>query len=225
MSTPTHKALPFIAGLFTASLLISNTISSKVFELGPITLTAGIILIPISYVFGDLLTEVYGYSASRKVIWSGIAGQALMTAAYLAADALPPAPFWPHQEAFHEVLTPVPRIAVASVAALFAGEFVNSYVIAKMKVWTNGRLLGVRYICSTVVGQGLDTVVFSLVAFLGVFTPSEIVRLGLSAWGLKIVWECLALPLSVPLTAWLKRHEGGEVFDRGTNFSPFVLAR
>jgi len=223
MSAPNHRALPFLAGLFTASLLISNTISSKIFELGPITLTAGIILIPISYVFGDLLTEVYGYSASRKVIWSGIAGQALMTAAYLTADALPPAPFWPHQEAFDAILTPVPRIALASVLALFAGEFVNSYVIAKMKVKTEGRLLGLRYVCSTVVGQGIDTVVFSLVAFLGVFTPGEILRLGLSAWAIKIAWECMALPVTLPLTTWLKRHEGGEVFDRDTNFSPFVL--
>ena len=223
MTAPNHRALPFIAGLFTASLLISNTIASKIFELGPVTLTAGIILIPISYVFGDILTEVYGYSASRKVIWSGIAGQALMTASYLAADALPPAPFWPHQEAFHQILTPVPRIALASILALFAGEFVNSYVIAKMKVKTNGRLVGLRYVCSTIIGQGVDTVVFSLVAFFGIFTAPEILQLGLSAWGIKIAWECLALPVSLPLTKWLKRHEGGEVFDLKTNFSPFVL--
>jgi uncharacterized integral membrane protein (TIGR00697 family) len=218
-----HRYLPFLAGLFTASLLISNTISSKVFTYGPVTLPAGIILIPFSYVFGDLLTEVYGYSASRKVIWSGVVALVLMVLSYLVADILTPADFWHHQRDFHEILAPVPRIALASVTALFVGEFTNSYVLAKMKVRYDGRYLPARYVASTVVGQAVDTIAFSSVAFVGIFPTVEILRLGLWGWGVKIAWELIALPGSLLLTKWLKEAEKVDFFDHYTNFNPFVL--
>src|SRR5262249_30617111 len=149
-----------ITGVFTATLLISNTLDNKIFQFGPIDLPAGVILFPLAYLFGDVLTEVYGYARSRQVIWTGFFSLILMVACYEVARILPAASFWKNQPAFEAVLGLVPRIVLASITAYFCGEFVNSYTLAKIKVRMNGKTMPLRFVASTIVGQFVDTVVF-----------------------------------------------------------------
>jgi uncharacterized integral membrane protein (TIGR00697 family) len=174
-------------------------------------------------VFGDVLTEVYGYASARRVVWAGFVAQLVWIVAYKIAAALPPAPFWPHQAAFETILGSTPRVAFAGMTAYLCGEFLNSYVLAKMKLHSSGRFLALRLVASTVVGQGLDTGVFVLLAFGGVFGTGELLHIMLGAWILKVAWEIAALPLSLPLIAWLKREEAEDHFDRNTDFNPFRL--
>lgn len=220
---PQRKHLVPIAGLFSAVLIISLILAGKIVALGGLTFSAAVIVFPLSYVFGDVLTEVYGYASARRVVWAGLAAQIVWIAAYTLAAALPPAPFWPHQAAFETVLGATPRFAVAGMAAYLAGEFLNAYVLAKLKLRLAGRRLALRLVASTMVGQGVDTLIFVGIAFGGVFGTAELVRIGLGAWTLKVAWEIVALPLTLPLIAWLKREEGEDHFDRDTDFSPFRL--
>lgn len=220
---PQRKHLVPIAGLFSAVLIISLILAGKIVALGGLTFSAAVIVFPLSYVFGDVLTEVYGYASARRVVWAGFAAQVVWIAAYTLAAALPPAPFWPHQAAFETVLGATPRFAVAGMAAYLAGEFLNAYVLAKLKLRLAGRRLALRLVASTMVGQGVDTLIFVGIAFGGVFGTAELVRIGLGAWTLKVAWEIVALPLTLPLIAWLKREEGEDHFDRDTDFSPFRL--
>jgi uncharacterized integral membrane protein (TIGR00697 family) len=220
-----YKYLSFITGLFTATLLISNTLDTKIFALGPLALPSGVILFPLSYLFGDVLTEVYGYAASRKVIWTGFISLLLMILTYECARALPAAPFWPHQEAYDNILGHVPRIVLASVTAYFVGEFCNSYVLAKIKVLMQGRAMPFRFVASTIVGQGVDTFVFVLIAFAGVYGAGQMGSLILSGWVFKVVWEAVALPLTLVVVNYLKRVEGEDYYDVDTDFNPFHFAR
>lgn len=220
-----YKYLGVITGLFSATLLISNTLDNKVFMLGSLALPAGIILFPLAYLFGDVLTEVYGYGASRKVIWTGFASLVLMVLTYEIARVLPPAPFWPHQEAYVAILGRVPRIVAASITAYFAGEFCNSYVLAKVKVKMKGKAMSLRFVLSTLAGQFVDTVVFVAIAFTGVFPPAELVSLTLSAWAVKVGWEVLALPITVQAVRALKKAENEDYYDTNTNFNPFATDR
>jgi uncharacterized integral membrane protein (TIGR00697 family) len=220
---PQRRHLVPIAGLFSAVLVISAILAGKIVALGGLTFSAAVIVFPLSYVFGDVLTEVYGYASARRVVWAGFAAQIVWIAAYTLAAALPPAPFWPHQAAFETVLGATPRIALAGMAAYLAGEFLNAYVLAKLKLRLAGRRLALRLVASTMVGQGIDTLIFVGIAFGGVFGGDELLRIGLGAWTLKVVWEIVALPLTLPLIAWLKREEGEDHFDRGTDFNPFRL--
>lgn len=217
-----YKYISVITGLFTATLLISNTLDTKIFMLGSLALPAGIILFPLAYLFGDILTEVYGYAASRKVIWTGFAALLLMVVAYEIGRILPPASFWANQQAFDQVLGHVPRIVAASITAYFAGEFCNSYVLAKVKVKMDGRAMPLRFVLSTIVGQAVDTTVFVAIAFLGVFPFPELVSITISGWAVKVAWEVIALPFTLPVVRWLKRTENEDYFDRDTNFSPFA---
>ncbi len=216
-----YKHLSTITGLFTATLLISNTLDNKVFMLGSLALPAGIILFPLAYLFGDVLTEVYGYAASRKVIWTGFASLILMVLAYEIARVLPAASFWNDQQAYNAILGRVPRIVAASMTAYFAGEFCNSYVLAKIKVKMKGKAMSVRFVLSTIVGEFVDTVVFVLIAFTGVFPPAELLSVTLSAWAVKVGWEIIALPVTLPLVKYLKRAESEDYYDIDTNFNPF----
>jgi queuosine precursor transporter len=220
-----YRFLPVIAGLFTAVLLISNTVGPKIFELGGLTLSAGIIMFPLSYVFGDILTEVYGYSASRRIIWTGIAALVLMAVSYEIARALPPAAFWTSQAAFDVSFSQVPRLVVASIIAYFLGEFCNSYILARMKVATNGGAMGWRFILSTVAGEGVDTGTVVILGFAGVLPNDALLGVFFSAWVFKVAWEILALPLTLPFVRWLKRVENEDYFDRATNFNPFRLGQ
>lgn len=218
-----YKYLIPITGLFTATLLISNTLASKVFLFGPLTLSAGIMVFPLAYLFGDILTEVYGYAASRKVIWSGFAALALMSLCYAAAVAIPPAPFYENQQGFAATLGMVPRVCFASAVAYFFGEFVNSYVVAKMKVATKGKMMGVRFVVSTMFGESVDTIIFYTIAFLGVFGGKELLLMGLAGWATKVAWEIIALPVTLFVVKKLKKIEHEDYFDTNTNFNPFTL--
>ncbi len=220
-----YKFLVLISGLFSATLLISNTLDTKIFSFFGMTLPAGIILFPLAYLFGDILTEVYGYSASRKVIWGGFFSLLLMVACFEIGIRLPPAGFWENQDAFAKTLGHIPRIVTASVAAYFAGEFCNSFVLAKLKVFTQGKGMATRFIASTLVGQAVDTTVFVLIAFTGVFAVSELVKITVSAWLLKVAWEVIALPATIPIVKALKRAENEDFFDTNTDFNPFHVSK
>lgn len=217
-----YKYLIPITGLFTATLLISNTLESKVFLIGPLELTAGTIIFPLAYLFNDILTEVYGYAASRKVIWTGFAALLLMTVFYQLAVFLPPAPLWENQSGYAATLGAVPRIALASVIAYFCGEFINSYIVAKMKVAMQGKRMGLRFIASSMAGQSIDTIIFMLIAFAGVFGGQELFTIGLTVWAVKVVWEIAALPLTLFVVKKLKQSENEDYYDTNTNFNPFL---
>lgn len=212
-----------IAGLFSAVLIISLILASKIVSIGGLTFTAAMIVFPLTYLLGDVLTEVYGFSATRRIVWAGFAAQLIWVLAYWIAAALPPAPFWPHQQAFETVLGATPRMALAGMCAYLVGEFVNAYVLVKLKIRTQGRMLALRLIGSTMVGQAVDTALFLALAFGGVIAIADLVQLGLSVWAIKVVWEIFALPVSMPLIAFLKRAEGEDADDSGTDFNPFRL--
>ena len=217
----TYKYYSVITGLFTATLLISNTLDSKLFQLGSLTLPCGIILFPLAYLFGDVLTEVYGYAASRKVIWTGFISLILMVGSYEIARQLPAASFWQHQDAFDSILRFIPRIALASVTAFWAGEFCNSYVLAKIKVKMRGRAMSFRLLASTVVGQAIDTAVFAIIAYSWVIPFENLFMVAVSGWAFKVIWEALALPFTLKLVRYLKHVEGVDYFDDQTDFNPF----
>jgi uncharacterized integral membrane protein (TIGR00697 family) len=212
-----------VATLFVAVLLISNIAAQKLFAFGPFTFSGGILLFPISYIFGDVLTEVFGYARSRQVIWAGLICNLLMAGFLWLVVQLPPAQGWPLQEQFTTVLSLVPRVVVASTIAYWAGEFMNSFVLAKLKVLTSGRFLWVRTISSTIVGQGVDTVLFVLIAFAGVFPQDLLVRAIWSGYLFKVLYEAVATPITYAVVNFLKRAEGIDVYDRDTNFTPFRL--
>lgn len=178
---------------------------------------------PVSYIIGDVLTEVYGYANARRVIWTGFAALVFMAFMAWVVVALPAAPGWPGQEAYEFVFGNSWRIVIASIAAFWAGEFANSYVMARMKVWTGGRMLWSRTIGSTVVGQGLDSLIFYPLAFWGLagWPVEQLGQVVLSQWLIKAGWEALLTPVTYQVVGFLKRREGVEVFDTDTDFSPF----
>jgi hypothetical protein len=218
-----YRYFTILGGIFVGVLLISNIAAQKLFVLGPFTFTAGILLFPISYIFGDVLTEVYGYARSRQIIWTGLFCNVLMAATLWAVTKLPPAPGWGLQEEFTRVLGLVPRIVFASIIGYWAGEFSNSYVMAKLKVWMEGRALWVRTVSSTVVGEGVDTIIFISIAFVGVFPTGLLLNTILSGYLFKVLYEVVATPLTYVIVGFLKRAEGVDVYDRNTNFNPFLL--
>lgn len=227
------RYFPYVMAAFVAILLLSNLIGAS--KPSYVTLPngvqwsfgAGVLFFPVSYVIGDVLTEVYGYANARRVIWTGFA--ALLFMAFMAAVvvALPPAAGWPGQEAYEFVFGNSWRIVLASMTAFWVGEFANSFVLAKMKVWTRGRLLWTRTIGSTVVGQGLDSLIFYPLAFYGLagWPIEQLWQVVLSQWLIKTAWEALLTPVTYAVVGFLKRHEGVEVFDTATDFSPFAKAR
>ena len=223
MTQNNKQYLPVITGIFCVVLALSNTLDTKIFSLLSFNLPAGIILFPLGYVFGDILTEVYGYKEARKVIWTGFACLLLTVIFYSIAIELPPADFWKGQESFAATLGHVPRLVVASVAAYFCGEFCNSYVIANMKAKMSGKNMPARFVASTVVGQAVDTVVFVMIAFLGVLPTAALPGIIVSGWVFKVGWEILALPISLSFAKWLKRAEGVDVYDTDTDFNPFHI--
>lgn len=218
-----YKYLIPITGLFTATLLISNTLESKLFTAGPLTLTAGTIIFPLAYLFNDVLTEVYGYAASRRVIWTGFAALFLMSVFYQIAVMLPAAPDWTNQDGFGATLGTVPRIAAASMVAYFCGEFVNSFIVAKMKIKDGGKRMGKRFVLSTMAGESVDTLVFTAIAFSGVYPAYDLAVLGVSMWAVKVAWEILALPITLFVVKSLKRAEHEDYYDTDTNFNPFTI--
>ena len=221
------KWLPVISGLFVGILLISNIASVKFVEIWKFTFDGGTILFPLSYIFGDILTEVYGYKASRKVIWTGFISAAVMALCLWFVGTLkaPAMNEWGEFEdqAYARILAPVGRIVLASLIAFVAGEFSNSYILAKLKIFTKGRFLWSRTISSTLVGQGVDTAVFCLIAFLGAIPTSVLIAVIVSNYIFKCLFEILATPLTYAVVIGLKKSEGMDVYDIGTNFNPFRI--
>ncbi len=219
----------FVMAAFVTILLLSNVIGAgkvAVIDLplvGQWPFGAGILFFPLSYVIGDVLTEVYGYARARRVIWAGTAAVLFMAFMSYVVVALPPAPTWTNQAAYEVIFGQVPRIVLASVCAFWAGEFANAYVMARMKVWTGGRHLWSRTIGSTLVGQGVDSLIFYPLAFWGAvgWTPHLVVVVLFTQWALKVGWEVLLTPVTYLIVGWLKRAEGVDVFDEGTDFTPF----
>jgi queuosine precursor transporter len=212
----------FVMAAFVAVLLLSNIIgAAKLSQIEGYVFGAGILFFPISYVLGDVLTEVYGYARARRVIWAGFGALLFMAFMSWAVVSMPPAPGWGGQAAYEEVFGQVPRIVLASITAFWAGEFVNSYVLARMKMWTRGKMLWTRTIGSTVVGQGVDSLIFYPVAFYGIWSNEQLVAVMLTNWALKVVWEALLTPVTYMVVGALKRREGMDLFDEDTDFTPF----
>jgi queuosine precursor transporter len=225
------KYLDIITAIFITALLVSNLVASKSASLWGWTVGVGIFVFPISYIFGDVLTEVYGYARSRRVIWTGFASVAVASLILFLCDIAPPSPDFQSQEAFHLILGQSPLVLVASLTAYSVGEFCNSLVMAKMKVWTEGRHLWARTIGSTVVGEAVDSVVFyplafgvlpRLLGFNGAAWPwALIAAIMVNNYFLKVAVEVAFTPITYRLVSFLKRAEGVDVYDRETDFSPF----
>ncbi|MFO0996789.1 MAG: queuosine precursor transporter [Alphaproteobacteria bacterium] len=213
-----------IAVLFAACLVTSNIIAVKIVDVAGLVLTAGVIIFPVSYIIGDVLTEVYGYKATRLVIWLGFFANLLFVAATALAGALPAPAFWDKQAAYDAILGSTPRILLASFSAFLVGEFLNAYVLAKMKIATEGRWLWTRTIGSTLVGQAADTTVFVTLAFAGAMPSAVIGEIILVQWAAKCLYEAAATPLTYIVVGYLKRVEGIDTYDRGTRFNPFALS-
>ena len=217
----------FVMAAFVTILLLSNVIGAgkvAVIGLPGIGLWpfgAGILFFPLSYVIGDVLTEVYGYARARRCIWAGFGALIFMAIMSAIVVALPPAENWEGQEAYEAVFGQVPRIVLASIIAFWAGEFANSYVLARMKVWTNGRHLWTRTIGSTVVGQGIDSLIFYPLAFYGLWDDRTLLIVLGTQFALKVGWEVLLTPVTYAVVGWLKRREGVDVYDAKTDFTPF----
>ena len=211
---------------FVAVLLCSNLIGvGKVCSLFGYSFGAGVLFFPLSYLIGDILTEVYGYRRARRVIWAGFGALIFASLMSLVIVKLPPAPGWLQQEAYEDIFGQTPRIVLASLIAFWAGEFANSYVLAKLKIKTEGRFLWVRTIGSTVIGEGVDSLIFYPLAFLGSasWTPQLVVRVMVANYIIKVLWEVLATPLTYKIVNLLKQAEQEDYFDRKTNFNPFTL--
>lgn len=214
------KFFQLISAVFVTCLVISNIIAVKIGAFGPYFLPAAVILFPVTYIIGDILTEVYGYAAARRVIWTGFLCNLFAVVAILIAIRIPAAPFFPDQSAFASILGFTPRLLAASFSAYLIGQFANSLVMAKMKIKTDGKYLWTRTIGSTIVGEGLDSAVFISLAFVGVVPDAAILPLILTQWVFKTLFEVVATPITYAAVGYLKKSEGIDVYDRGTNFSP-----
>lgn len=223
--TKAFKHLDTITVLFVTVLLVSNVVSVKLVSFGPLTFDAGTILFPLSYIFGDILTEVYGYARSRKVIWLGFSAALLMSLTFILVGALPAAADWTSQDAYQQILGYTPRLVFASLIAYFAGEFVNSFILAKLKVRTQGRHLWTRTIGSTLIGQIVDTGIFILIAFTGAYSSAVLWTLIVSNYIFKCGIEILFTPVTYWVTGWLKQQEHEDYYDTHTDFNPFRFAR
>jgi len=222
MPPVTGRFLALVA-VFVACLVVSNVIAGKIVGFGALNLSAALVVFPITYIIGDIMTEVYGFRRARQVIWLGFLGNLVAVGAILVAIELPPAAFYEYQDEYALILGLAPRILIASLIAYLVGEFVNSYVLAKMKLWTMGRHLWTRTIGSTLVGQSFDTTIFTFIAFTGIFSVEEMLVIVATEWAIKCVYEAAMTPVTYAVVNWLKRAEGIDVYDRGTRFNPFAV--
>lgn len=218
-----YKYFTAVTVAFVAVLLISNIVSTKLVDFGFFVFDAGTLLFPFAYIFGDLLTEVYGFKKAREVIWMGFGAALLMSLVFIGVNYLPPAADWGYQAAYEAILGLTPRIVSASLLAYLVGEFLNSSIIAKMKVRMQGKNFAWRAICSTLAGQGADTVIFVLVAFTGIFPWPVIWSIIISNYIFKVGVEIVFLPITARVVKWFKKHEHEDYYDVDTNFNPFKL--
>ena len=223
----TYRYYDFVMAAFVTVLICSNLVGpAKIVQLGDWpAFGAGVLFFPISYVFGDILTEVYGYSRARRVIWAGFAGLAFASIMAAVVVALPPAPYWDNQKAYEIAFGQAPRIAAASMLAYFCGEFVNSFVLAKMKILTAGRWLWMRTIGSTIAGEAVDSSLFYPLAFYnsGIIPNDKLLAIMLAQFVLKVSVEILFTPVTYKIVGALNRVENEDYYDRNTNFTPFSL--
>lgn len=215
------RYLDTLINVFVVVLIISNLVGGKICAIGPFRVSGAQLLFPITYIFGDIFTEVYGYAASRRAIWTGFLASALLSVMGMIIVALPPAPDWTNQEAFAVVFNFIPRLVVASLIAYWAGEFANAFTLAKLKLLTKGRYLWVRTISSTIVGQFVDTIIVMVLAFGGSISLDTMLRLIAGGYGAKVLYEIVATPLTYLIVNGLKRAEGVDVYDDSTDFNPF----
>lgn len=225
------RFFPLVTAVFVTALIVSNIVAVKQIQIGPFKLTAALLIFSVSYIFGDVLTEVYGYAKARQVIWIGFGCNLLAVLAFISAGALPASSTWAlpgydspqaSQAAYDAILGYTPLILLASFAAYLVGEFINSYVLATMKVWTGGRRLWMRTIGSTFVAQIADTGIFiGIIALGGLVAPGDVLPIMLGEWLSKIAYEVLATPVTYQIVNWLKRKENEDYYDRDTNFTPF----
>ena len=219
-----YRYYDLVMAAFVTVLLCANLIgASKRASVAGFTFGAGVLFFPISYVFGDILTEVYGYARARKVVWAGFGALFFASIMSAAVLAFPPAPGWEHQAAFETVFGAAPRIALASLVAYFCGEFTNSFVLAKMKLATNGKYLFARTIGSTIAGEAVDSAIFYPLAFLGLWSAEQVATVMVSNYVIKVVWEIVMTPFTYRVVGFLKRAENEDYYDRDTNFTPFSL--
>ena len=221
--THNYRFLDIITALFVAILLISNVASSKITTIGFLTFDAGTILFPLSYIIGDMLTEVYGYSRARRAIWIGLLCNVIMAATFMVVSVLPPAADWPNQSAYEAILGWTPRIVLASIVAYFIGEFLNSFILARLKIITKGKYLWTRTIGSTLVGQLLDTLIFVFIAFWGILPAPVLISIIISNYIFKVAVEVFFTPITYKIVNKLKKAEHEDYYDRKTNFNPFAL--
>ena len=217
-----YKYLDSFITLFVAVLLISNIVAPKFWAIGWLRISAAQLLFPITYIFGDIFTEVYGYSASRRAIWFGFFASGLLALITYVCVIIPPAPEYPNQAAFATIFMPVGRVVAGSLLAFWCGEFANSFTLAKLKLITKGKYLWTRTIGSTVVGQAVDTTIVIVFIFYGTATPATIFRLIVSGYVIKVAYETLMTPITYAVVNFLKRTEQADYFDYSTNFSPFA---
>lgn len=228
-STSAHSLKSFryydiVMASFVTILLCTNLIGApKVCKIGPLTFGAGVLFFPLSYVFGDILTEVYGYARSRKVVWVGFVAMIFASFMCWFILALPAASGWNYQHEYEVAFGNTWRIVAASLAAYFMGEFTNSFTLAKMKILTKGKWLWTRTVGSTIVGEGVDSIIFYPLAFLGLWPTSQVVEVMITNYFLKVIWEILMTPLTYKIVDFLKRKEQEDYYDYHTNFSPFSL--
>lgn len=224
---------PLVTAVFVTSLIVSNIIAVKLVQIGGFVLPAAVILFPVAYIVGDILTEVYGYARARQAIWIGFFCNLLAVAAFWIAGLLPSAPFWTAgafetpesaQQAYQAILGFTPRLLLASFIAYLIGEFLNSFVLAKLKVRTAGRFLWLRTIASTLLGQAADSAVFLTIAFWGILPLAGLQQAILNQWLFKVAYEILATPLTYLVVNWLKRSEGVDFYDQDTDFSPLHIS-
>lgn len=216
-----YRYFDVLVALFVAVLLISNVASTKILSIWKFTFDGGTILFPLSYIFGDILTEVYGFRRSRRVIWLGFAAALLMSLTLYVVQLLPPAAGWQYQDDFRHILGFVPRIVLASLIAYFAGEFSNSFTLSRLKIVTRGRFLWVRTITSTLIGEGLDTLLFCMIAFYGTLPVPLLISVILSNYIFKCSVEILFTPFTYIIVNFLKKKEKEDMYDTGINYNPF----
>jgi len=219
-----YRYLPFITAFFSVVLILSNIASSKILSLGWFSFDGGTILFPLAYIFGDVLTEVYGYTNSRRVIWTGFTMNLLMVLVFWVVEILPPAMDWGNQAAYDVILGVVPRIVAGSLLAYLFGEFMNSYVLAKLKIKTAGKYFWLRALGSTLVGEFFDTTIFLTIAFAGVLPWDLIWIIWVSNYIFKVGIEVVMLPITYRVVGFLKKKENEDYYDRETNFNPIKLA-
>lgn len=213
----------YVMAAFVAILLLSNLIgAAKLATVWGYTFGAGILFFPLSYVIGDVLTEVYGYANARRCVWMGFGALIFMAFMSYVVVAMPAAEGWDGQAAYESVFGSTWRIVAASVLAFWAGEFVNSFVLSRMKIITKGKHLWARTIGSTVFGQGVDSLIFYPVAFLGIWTHEQVLTVMVTNWLLKVLWEAALTPVTYAVVGWFKQREGVDVYDTGIDFSPFA---